>query len=83
MELSQYTNLKSLIRIASVNTINDIVVSVMELIKSKPVDNELQYSVSFLNDVHDFEEVLEKIRQNFSATINETSFNEDDENVRE
>jgi len=55
----------------------------MELIKSKPVDNELQYSVSFLNDVHDFEEVLEKIRQNFSATINETSFNEDDENVRE
>ena len=83
MELSQYTNLKSLIRIASVNTINDIVISVMELIKSKPIDNEMQYSVSFLNDVHDFEEVLEKIRQNFSATINETSFNEDDENVRE
>lgn len=83
MELSQYTNLKSLIRIASVNTINDIVVSIIELIKSKPIDNELSYSVNFLNDVHDFEEILERIKQNFSATINETSFNEDDENTLE
>lgn len=80
MELSQYTNLKSLIRIASVNTINDIVVSIIELIKTKPID-ELSYSVNFLNDVHDLEEILEKIKHNFSATINETSFNEDDENV--
>lgn len=83
VELPQFSNLKSLLRIASPNTINDIVVSLMEMIKTKPVNNESSYSAEFLNDIHDFEEILEKLKKNFSAQINEPSFNEEDENTLE
>lgn len=83
IELSQYTNLKSLLRIASANTINDIVLSLHALIQSKEITDEAKYSVEFLNDIHDFEEILSKLKQNFSASINESSFNEEDENTLE
>lgn len=81
-ELSQFANLKSLLKISSANTINDIVLSLTELIKAKSIDDNLNYSTKFLNDIHDLEEILLKLKLSFSATINE-SLNEHDENTTE
>lgn len=81
-EMSQYVNLKSLLKITSTNTINDIASSIQQLIKLKSIENDTRYSVEFLNDIHDLEEILMKLKQSFSAQINEASFNEEDENVR-
>ncbi len=80
-EMSQYTNLKSLLKITSANTINDIVLALLDLINLKPIENEARYTVEFLNDIHDLEEILLKLKQSFSAQITEVSFNEEDENV--
>lgn len=79
-ELSQFTNLKSLLKISSANTINDIVASLSELIKTKSIDDNRNYSIEFLDDIHDLEEILLKLKQSFSVTISE-SLNEQDENV--
>jgi len=81
-EMSQYVNLKSLLKITSTNTINEIVQALLELINLKPIENEIKYSVEFINDIHDLEEILLKMKQSFSAQISEVSFNEEDENVK-
>lgn len=78
-EMSQYSSLKNLLQIASSNTINDIVCVFLDLINDKLMQNQADYFTDFLNDIHDFEEILNKQKQAFSVQINEISFNEEDE----
>ena len=80
-DMPQYLNLKNLLQIASSNTINDIVCSFLELIKTNPAENESMYFTDFLGDIHDLEQILSKLKQTFSVQINDISFNEEDENT--
>lgn len=75
----QFLDLKKLLQLSSLNTTNDIVSSFIKLIKTKCFNHESGFNSDFLNDIHDFYELLEKMKQKFTIQNCDTSFNEDDE----
>ncbi|RNA32794.1 origin recognition complex subunit 3 [Brachionus plicatilis] len=75
----QFMDLKKLLQLSSLNTINDIVSSFINLIKTRCFNHESSFNAEFLNDLHDFYELMEKMKQKFTIQNCDTSFNEDDE----
>jgi hypothetical protein len=83
-ELSQYLKLKNIIQISSNNTINEIVCSLLNIINKCPMENQANYTDDFLDEIVDFSDILEKLKQNFNEMeTNEICIEEQDENISE
>lgn len=83
-EMPQYLKVKNLIQIASNATIHEIVCSFLQLIAKSPMENQSKFTDDFLDEIVDFSEILEKLKQTteFKQT-EEIGINDVDENVLE
>ncbi len=77
-ESEQYTSLKKLLMLSSNNTIHEIAASFSRLICTKVSNNQIDYSTDFLNDLHDFEEILDKLKRTFTFQSDEKNSNEEE-----
>ena len=75
----EFCDLKKLLQLSSFNTINDIVSSFIKLIKTRCFNHESDFDSEFFNEIREFYELLEKMKQKFTIQNCDTSFNEDDE----
>lgn len=82
-DLPQYLKVKNLIQIASTNTIYEIVSSFLQLIAKSPMENQSKFNDDFLDDIVDFSEILEKLKQTTETQTNEIGIDEVDENIAE
>jgi hypothetical protein len=74
----QYSNLRKLLSLSSHNTIHEIACSFSKLIQSRALNNQANYSTDFLNELHTFSEILEKLKQTFAVQPERNSLNDDD-----
>jgi hypothetical protein len=78
-ETEEYQNLKKLIHLSSLNTINEIASSMQSVIKVRALEHEAHYESEFLNDIYDFYEILDKMKLNFISKNGDTSFAEEEQ----
>ena len=77
-DTEQYGEVRKLLKLCSTNTTNEIATTFGKLIEVKVFNEQANYQSDFLNDIHEFCETLAKIRQNFTVSHSDNSFNEDD-----
>ena len=80
-ESDQYSSLKKLLMLSSNNTIHEIASSFSRIISSKVSANQIDYTTDFLNDLHDFEEILEKLKRTFTFQSDEKNLNEEESDL--
>ena len=80
-DCEQYLSLKRLLMLSSANTINEICSSFMKLISTKALENQANYQTDFLNDLHEFAEILDKLKRSMTVQNLDRSFNEEEEDV--
>lgn len=77
-ESEQYSSLKKLLMLSSNNTIHEIAASFSRLVCTKVSSNQIDYTTDFLNDLHDFEEILEKLKRTFTFQSDEKNLNDEE-----
>ena len=77
-ETEQFMELKKLLQLCSTNTTNEIASTFLKLIEVKVFNDQANYQSDFLNDMHEFCEILGKIRTNYTVTNADNSLNEDE-----
>jgi hypothetical protein len=77
-DTEQFSDFRRLLQLSSLNTTNEIAITFLKLIETKILNEQANFQPDFLNDIHEFCEILTKIRINYTVNNANNSLNEED-----